>query len=203
MGLADSLAKAYYQSGGIGGGGSFADYNPSAAPGGSGLFSGGQPAPGQMNFQVTDAQKANLLSQQQMRDQMVRQQPAPQQQMQQQRSMSPLLQQQMMRQQQPMYNPMQRQSGGLQAALMQMMGRYNQPMQRQQFMPQYQSQAAQYRPDMGQAQQNLNRTATTNAQAQAAAQAKLQPATQETDDDAAFKAWQRQQYMNSMNNRGD
>lgn len=140
--------------GGLGGGiMSFADYNPSAAPGGSGLFSGGQPGPGQVNFQVSEAQKANLLAQQQMQDQMLRQQ-APQQM--QQRFMSPLRQQQMMRQQ-PMFNPMQQQSSGLQAAMMQMMGRQNQPMQRQQFMPQYQNRALQYRPNMAQAQESLSR----------------------------------------------
>jgi hypothetical protein len=111
----------------------FADYDPNSTA--SGLFgrgnNGAQPAPGYTNFQVSDAQKANLLAQQQMRDQMVRQQqPAPQQMQQQQRAMSPLMQQQMMRQQQPMFNPMQ-----------QMMMRQQQPMfnpMQQQFRPQQQ-----------------------------------------------------------------
>jgi hypothetical protein len=86
--------------------------------------------------------------------------------------MSPLVQQQMMRQQQPMFNPMQQQSSGLQAAMMQIMGRQNQPMMRQQMqgMPQFRAQALGYRPDMTQAQQALNR---------------VQPSVYRTDLDAA------------------
>ena len=82
-----------------------------------------------------------------------------QQMMRQQQPMFNPMQQQMMRQQQPMFNPMQQQSSGLQAALMQMMARQNQPMMRPQMqqMPQYQNRALQYRPDMTQAQQSLNR----------------------------------------------
>ena len=157
----------------------FADYDPnSTAPS---ILGGGTPAPGQMNWQVTDAQKTNLLAQQQARQA----QPAPQQAMQQ-RAVSPLMQQQMMRQQpqqmynpyqqqmmrqqpqqqmmrqqpqQQMYNPYQQQTGGLQAALMQLMGQYNQPMMRQQ-MPQYgqrpQTNPLTYRPDMSQAQAALS-----------------------------------------------
>jgi hypothetical protein len=175
--------------GGMGSGAmGFADYDPNSTA--SGLFgrgnNGAQPAPGQMNWQVSDAQKANLLAQQQMRDQMVRQQAAPQQ-MQQQRAMSPLMQQQMMRQQQPMFNPMQQmmmrqqqpmfnpmqqqfrpqqqfqqqqQMSGLQAALMQMMGRQNQPIMRAP-MPQYgrsaQMNPLAFRPDTTQAQESLSR----------------------------------------------
>jgi hypothetical protein len=155
----------------IGGGGGGADYDPaSTAPG---LFgnatSTSPPTPGYTNFQVSDAQKASLLAQQQMRDQMVRQQapqqapqPAPQQM--QQRAMSPLLQQQMARQQQQFmpqqqFRP-QQQMGGLQQLLNQMMNRF-QPQQRQQRapmgMPQFRSQALQYRPNMTQAQQSLSR----------------------------------------------
>lgn len=143
-------------------------------------------------------------------------QQAPQQAMLQQRAMSPLMQQQMMRQQMPqqMYNPYQQQMmrqnpyqqqqmmGGLQAALMQMMGRYNQPMQRQQFMPSYQNQALQYRPDLSQAQQALSRTAVTKAEAQAAAEkaalAKL-GIGDGTGEDDGFLRWQRQQYEASKN----
>jgi hypothetical protein len=94
---------------------------------------------------------------------------APPQQMQQ-RPMSPLMQQQMMRQR-PMFNPMQ-QGSGLQAALMQMLSRQNQPMMRPQMrqMPQYRSPALGYRPDMTQAQQSLNR---------------VQPSVYKTDLDTA------------------
>jgi hypothetical protein len=89
------------------------------------------------------------------------QQPAPQQAPQaapqQQRPMSPLMQQQMM-QQRP-FQP-QQQMGGLQQLLSQMMNRF-QPQQRQQRspmgMPQFRSQALQYRPNMTQAQQSLSR----------------------------------------------
>ena len=120
------------------------------------------------------AQGGMPLAQQQQQQQ---QQPAPQQAMQQ-RAVSPLMQQQMMRQQpqqqmynpyqqqmmrqqpqQQMYNPYQQQTGGLQAALMQLMGQYNQPMMRQQ-MPQYgqrpQTNPLAYRPDMSQAQAALS-----------------------------------------------
>jgi hypothetical protein len=113
-------------------------------------------------------------------------QQAPQQ-MQQQRAISPLvqqqmmrqqqpmfnpMQQQMMRQQQPMFNPMQQQNSGIQAALMQMMARQNQPMMRPQMqpMPQYQNRTLQYRPNMTQAQQSLNR---------------VQPSVYKTDLDTA------------------
>jgi hypothetical protein len=160
----------------------FADYNP-AASGNSGVFGNGgsAPAPGQMNWQVSDAQKANLLTQQQMRDQMVRQQPAPQQAMPQQRVMSPLMQQQMMRQQpqQQMYNPYQQQmmrqqpqqmynpyqQQGIQQLLAQMMSRYQQPQMQQapqqmrMQMPAYGQQAGNplaYRPNMSQAQAALS-----------------------------------------------
>ena len=121
------------------------------------------------------AQGGMPLAQQQQQQQ--QQQPAPQQAMQQ-RAVSPLMQQQMMRQQpqqqmynpyqqqmmrqqpqQQMYNPYQQQTGGLQAALMQLMGQYNQPMMRQQ-MPQYgqrpQTNPLAYRPDMSQAQAALS-----------------------------------------------
>jgi len=78
--------------------------------------------------------------------------------------------QQMMRQQ-PMFNPMQ-QGSGLQAALMQMLSRQNQPMMRPQMrqMPQYRSPALGFRPNMAQAQQSLNR---------------VQPSVFKTDLDAA------------------
>jgi hypothetical protein len=78
--------------------------------------------------------------------------------------------QQMMRQQ-PMFNPMQ-QGSGLQAALMQMLSRQNQPMMRPQMrqMPQYRSPALGFRPNMTQAQQSLNR---------------VQPSVFKTDLDAA------------------
>lgn len=75
----------------------------------------------------------------------------------QQMRMSPFVQQQMMRQQAP-------QVSGLQAALIQMLGQYNQPMMRPQMqqsmqMPQYQNPALAYRPDIAGAQQNLGRVA--------------------------------------------
>lgn len=103
----------------------------------------------------------------------------------QQRSVSPLVQQQMMRQQgfnpmqqmmmrqqQPMFNPMQQQSSGLQAAMMQMMARQNQPMMRPQMqqMPQFRNPALGFRPDMTNAQQSLNR---------------VQPSVYKTDLDTA------------------
>jgi hypothetical protein len=113
-------------------------------------------------------------------------QPVPQQM--QQRAMSPLMQQQMMRQQQmfnpiqqmmmrqqqqPRFNPMQQQSSGLQAAMMQMMGRQNQPVMRTQ-MPQYgrsaQMNPLAFRPDITQAQESLNR---------------VQPSVYKTDLDTA------------------
>ncbi len=100
-------------------------------------------------------------------------QPVPQQM--QQRAMSPLMQQQMMRQQQmfnpiqqmmmrqqqqPRFNPMQQQSSGLQAAMMQMMGRQNQPVMRAP-MPQYgrsaQMNPLAFRPNITQAQESLSR----------------------------------------------
>lgn len=131
----------------------------------------------------------------------------------QQRVMSPLVQQQLMRQQMPqqMYNPYQmqpQQMGGLQAALMHMLGQYNQPMARPQIqqmqqMPQYQSQALQYRPNTYAAQQNLSRVAPSvqkQAQDKAAEEAAAAAAT--GIDDAGFRAWQRQQYLNSLNNSG-
>jgi hypothetical protein len=144
---------------------------------------------------------------------------------QQQRAMSPLMQQQMMRQQQ--FNPFQQQQmmrqqpfqqqqmmrqqpfqqqqmGGLQAALMQLLGQYNQPMQRQQFMPmpQYQNQALQYRPDMTQAQESLSRVAPSVQEQQrlaeeAAAEKARSSMFGTADEDADFQAWQRQQYENS------
>lgn len=77
----------------------------------------------------------------------------------QQRATSPLIQQQMMRQQQPMFDPMQPQGTGIEAAIMQMLSSQNQPMMRPQMqqMPQYRSPALGFRPDMAQAQQSLNR----------------------------------------------
>ena len=121
---------------------------------------------------------------------------------------SPMVQQQMynpyqMQQAQPqqmMRTQMQpQQMSGLQAALMQMLGRYNQPMMRPQMqaMPQYQNPALAYRPNMAPAQAALRRTATTQAEAQAAAEkAALEKLglSGRTDDDADFLNWQRQQY---------
>lgn len=78
----------------------------------------------------------------------------------QQMNRSPLVQQQLMRQQpQQMYSP--QQISGLQAAMMQLMGRYNQPMMRSQ-MPQYSQQQRSplaYRPDISNAQTALNNVA--------------------------------------------
>lgn len=74
-----------------------------------------------------------------------------QQQAPQQGSMSPFVQQQLMRQQP-------QQMSGLQAAMMQLMGRYNQPTMRQQ-MPQYTQQRMSplaYRPDLSNARAALN-----------------------------------------------
>ena len=95
---------------------------------------------------------------------------SPQQLAPQQGFMSPLMQQQMMRQR-SMFNPMQ-QGSGLQAALMQMLSRQNQPMMRPQMrqMPQYRSPALGFRPNMTQAQQSLNR---------------VQPSVYKTDLDTA------------------
>lgn len=82
-----------------------------------------------------------------------------QQQAPQQSRISPLVQQQMMRQQP-------QQMSGLQAAMMQLMGQYNQPMMRRQ-MPQYtqQSQGSPlaYRPDMSGARAALNNVAPSVA----------------------------------------
>lgn len=134
----------------------------------------------------------------------------------QQRVMSPLVQQQLMRQQMPqqMYNPYQmqpQQMGGLQAALMHMLGQYNQPMARPQIqqmqqMPQYQNRALQYRPNTYAAQQNLSRVAPSvqkqaqdKAAAEAAARAKLEAGMGVSGEDADFLRWQRQQYEASRN----
>lgn len=107
---------------------------------------------------------------------------------------------QMQQMQRPMYQP---QLQGLQAALMQMMNRYGQPAQRQQFIPQYQNQALQYRPNMAAAQTNLKRTATSQAEAQAAAAAKAAAALSGAEEDQDFANWlrnnQRQQYEASKN----
>lgn len=77
----------------------------------------------------------------------------------QQANRSPLVQQQQMRQQQQMYNSYQpQQLSGLQAAMMQLMGQYNQPMMRRQ-MPQYTQQQMSplaYRPNLSNAQAALN-----------------------------------------------
>ena len=124
-----------------GGGGGAANYDPSANASYSGFFgnSGGKPAPGQMNWQVTDAEKANLLRQQNSGPMAPPQQapigapmpvgfnpnpdstPAPQQPYQryqpQQRTFQP-------QQQMPNYQ------SGLQAALMQMMQQYSRPAMR-------------------------------------------------------------------------
>jgi hypothetical protein len=78
-----------------------------------------------------------------------------QQQAPQQSRMSPFVQQQMMRQQPQQMN-------GLQAAMMQLMGQYNQPMMRRQ-MPQYmqrpQMSPMAYRPDISSARASLNNVA--------------------------------------------
>jgi hypothetical protein len=167
-----------------------------------------------MNWQVSDAQKANLLAQQNAQQAPAAIAPstpaseptglqfgtagvgtgvtAPQTIPQVQNPYQPQMQQQMMRQnpyQQPQY-------GGLQQLLSQMIGRYQQPQQRAYRNPQYQSRALGYRPDMAVAQQNLGRTATTAAEAQAAAAAKAAEAGAQAEEDQGFLNWQRQQYAN-------
>lgn len=111
---------------------------------------------------------------------------------------------------QQMYRPqmMQQQYGGLQSLLAGLMNRYQQPQQRVSQMPQYQSSAAGYRPNLAQAQTNLSRTATTKAEAQAAAESAalaklgLQGDASANQDDADFRAWQRRQYEASKYNYG-
>jgi hypothetical protein len=138
---------------GMGGGGGAAAYDPnSTAP--SILGGGGTPAPGQMNWQVSDAQKANLLAQQQQQPQQAIQQP---QQAVQQAYRPQMQPQQMMRQN----SYPQTQYGGLQQLLNRMLGGYQQQQQQQRFyqMPQYQNRALGYRPNMANTQQNLSRVA--------------------------------------------
>jgi large subunit ribosomal protein L52 len=153
-----------------------------------------------------------------MQQQMMRQQqfnPFQQQQMMRQQQFNPFQQQQMMRQQPFQQQQMMRQQpfqqqqmGGLQAALMQLLGQYNQPMQRQQFMPmpQYQNQALQYRPDMTQAQESLSRVAPSVQEQQRLAEEAAAKARSSmfgnTDEDAAMLEWQRQQYRNSQMSSG-
>jgi hypothetical protein len=114
------------------------------------------------------------------------------------------MQQQMMGrpQQQMMGRPQQQmmpQQSGLQALYGQMMGQYNRPMMRQQQMPQYQSQARAYRPDMTQASQNLNRTATTQEEARQKTAADALSAQEE----AEFQTYLRDQFIRSRNSGGD
>jgi hypothetical protein len=192
-------------------------------------------APAQGGAQYSAPQTANpyqsAFNSQQAPQQMQQRAMSPlmqQQMMRQQQPMFNPMQQQMMRQQQPMFNPMQQQfrpqqqfqqqqqmlrqqpfqqqqMGGLQAALMQMLGQYNQPMQRQQFMPQYQNRALQYRPDTTQAQESLSRVApSVQEQQRRAAEeaARLQAEQAANSDDADFQAWQRQQYEASKYGAG-
>jgi hypothetical protein len=90
------------------------------------------------------------------------------------------------------------QQGGLQAAYEQMMGQYNRPMMRQQQMPQYQSQARAYRPDMAQASQNLNRTATTQEEARQ----KTASDALSAQEEAEFQTYLRDQFIRSRNSGG-
>ena len=73
--------------------------------------------------------------------------------------LTPFAQQMMQRSMAP--NPIVQEAMGLQAALAQMGGQFNQPMMRQQFapMPTYQNPALNYRPNLASAQQNLSRVA--------------------------------------------
>ena len=103
----------------------------------------------------------------------------------------PQMQQQM---QMPQYQ-------GLQQLLSRMIGNYQQA-PRPLAQPQYQNRALAYRPNMASAQQALGRTATTQAEAQAAAAAKAAQDLAQADEDQGFLRWQRQQYLNSMNNSG-
>lgn len=122
-----------------------ADYNP-AAQNVPRVFAGEAPKPGQMNFELTDAQRANLLAQQAVQQQPTQPtQPAPQ--------VSPVVQQMMMRQQ-PMFNPQMQRLQGLQ----QLYSMFSRPQMRMPMqMPMYRSPALAYRPNIQQVQQNLGR----------------------------------------------
>ena len=86
--------------------------------------------------------------------------------------------------------------GGIQSLLAGLMSRYQQPQMQARFnpMPQYNAPGTYYRPNMGMAQQNLSRTASTQAKALADAAAKKAALDQQAADDADFLRWQRQQY---------
>ncbi len=91
---------------------------------------------------------------------------------------------------------MPQQMGGIQSLLAGLMNRYQQPQMQARYspMPQYNAPGAYYRPNMGMAQQNLSRTATTQAKALADAAARKVALEQQAADDADFLNWQRQQY---------
>ena len=96
---------------------------------------------------------------------------------------------------------------GLQQLLSRMMGGYqNRPQYGSQPstsspMPSYTTAASTYKPDYVRAQEALNRTATTKAEAQAAATS-TDKTQEQLDDDAGFAAWQRRQYEASKNPYG-
>ena len=96
---------------------------------------------------------------------------------------------------------------GLQQLLSRMMGGYqNRPQYGAQRstpspMPSYSSAASSYKPDFMRAQEALNRTATSQENARAAAAQLADPA--QSEDDAAFAAWQRRQYEQSKYNPYD
>lgn len=105
--------------------------------------------------------------------------------------------------QQQMYRPQMQQQmpqyQGLQQLLSRMLSGYQQPQQRIAQPMQYQNRALAYRPNMAAAQQNLGRTATSQAEAQAAAAKKALEDQQAAADDEGFLRWQRQQYEASKN----
>lgn len=94
---------------------------------------------------------------------------------------------------------------GLQQLLSRMMSNYqNRPQygsqpSTAQPMPAYSSPASSYKPDYMRAQEALNRTATTQAEAQAAAAAKAAENLAQAEEDQGFLNWQRQQYLASKN----
>jgi hypothetical protein len=110
--------------------------------------------------------------------------------------------------QQSAYQQQPQQYQGLYQLLNRMMGGYqNRPQYGaqpsvQQSLPAYTSPASTYKPDFVRAQEALNRTATSQANAQAAAAKSQTDAEALTEDEIGFRNWQRQQYEASKNSYG-
>jgi hypothetical protein len=121
-----------------------------------------QPQGGFDYRQYQQEQQMNQIRNQYQQQQQQQMQQRPQQ------MYNPYQQQQMQQQFNPYQQQQRPQQQGIQQLLSSMLSRYGN--QQQNRMPTYQSRAAQYRPDMSQAQASLNRTATT-ANAQTASQA--------------------------------